>query len=58
MIGDNPEADIAGARGVGLGTVWLSRGRTWPVADFEPDHQAADPAAAIRWVVEAEMITT
>ena len=58
MIGDNPEADIAGARGVGLGTVWLSRGRTWPVADFEPDHQAADPAAAIRCVLEAEMITT
>jgi putative hydrolase of the HAD superfamily len=58
MIGDHAEADIAGARAVGLGTVWLSRGRTWPIADLEPDHQAVDPAAAIRWVLEAEPIPT
>jgi FMN phosphatase YigB (HAD superfamily) len=58
MIGDHPEADIAGARAVGLGTVWLSRGRTWPLADLEPDHQAADPAAAIRWVLDAGPTTT
>jgi putative hydrolase of the HAD superfamily len=53
MIGDHPVADIAGARAVGLGTVWLSRGRTWPIPDFEPDHEATDPAEAIRWVLEA-----
>jgi putative hydrolase of the HAD superfamily len=58
MIGDHPEADIAGARAVGLGTVWLSRGRTWPIADLEPDHQAVDPAAAIRWVLDAGPTTT
>jgi FMN phosphatase YigB (HAD superfamily) len=58
MIGDHAEADIAGARAVGLGTVWLSRGRTWPIADLEPDHQAVDSAAAIRWVLEAEPIPT
>lgn len=51
MIGDNPEADISGARGAGLRTVWLSRGRTWPIADFEPDHHAQDPAAAIQLVI-------
>jgi FMN phosphatase YigB (HAD superfamily) len=52
MIGDHPDADIAGARHVGLGTVWLSRGRTWNLRQFQPDHQAADPAEAIRWVLE------
>jgi FMN phosphatase YigB (HAD superfamily) len=26
MIGDNPQADIAGGRDAGLRTVWLSRG--------------------------------
>lgn len=55
MIGDNPQADIAGARGVGLRTVWLSRGRPWPIADFEPDHQATDPVTAIRWALDAWM---
>jgi FMN phosphatase YigB (HAD superfamily) len=51
MIGDNPQADIAGARGAGLGTVWLSRGRIWPIADFQPDHQVEHPAAAIQLVI-------
>jgi HAD superfamily hydrolase (TIGR01549 family) len=51
MIGDNPQADIAGARGAGLRTVWLSRGRIWPIADFQPDHQAEHPAAAIQLVI-------
>jgi FMN phosphatase YigB (HAD superfamily) len=57
MIGDNPQADIAGARSAGLRTVWLSRGRIWPIEDFEPDHQAADPAAAIKHVIRAEPAT-
>jgi FMN phosphatase YigB (HAD superfamily) len=57
MIGDNPQADIAGARGAGLRTVWLSRGRTWPIADFEPDHYANDPAAAIQLVITGGLQT-
>jgi FMN phosphatase YigB (HAD superfamily) len=51
MVGDNPQADIAGGRDAGLRTVWLSRGRTWPIVEFEPDHQAANPAAAIQLVI-------
>ena len=51
MIGDNPQADIAGARGAGLRTVWLSRGRIWPIADFQPDHQVEHPADAIQLVI-------
>ena len=58
MIGDNPQADIAGARGAGLRTVWLSRGRTWPVADFQPDHQVEHPAAAIQLVINGGVSTS
>jgi FMN phosphatase YigB (HAD superfamily) len=57
MIGDNPQADIAGARGAGLRTVWLSRGRIWPIADFQPDHQVEHPATAIQLVVNGGVPT-
>jgi putative hydrolase of the HAD superfamily len=40
MIGDSAQADIEGARGVGLPGVWLHRGRPWPLAAFEPGHAA------------------
>lgn len=55
MIGDDPLADIAGARGVGLRTIWVSRGRSWSLAGFEPDHQAHDPATGIRWLLDADL---
>ena len=41
MIGDSAQADIEGARGVGLPGVCLHRGRPWPLAAFEPG-QVAD----------------
>jgi putative hydrolase of the HAD superfamily len=34
------EADIEGARSVGLPGVWLHRGRLWPLSAFEPGHVA------------------
>jgi putative hydrolase of the HAD superfamily len=40
MIGDSAEADIAGARASGLSSVWLHRGRPWPLTAFEPGHVA------------------
>jgi len=40
MIGDSAEADIGGARNAGLPGVWLHRGRSWPLAEFQPDHTA------------------
>ena len=40
MIGDSAQADIEGARGVGLPGVWLHRGRPWPLTAFEPGHVA------------------
>lgn len=58
MIGDNPQADIGGARDAGLRTVWLGRGRTWPIADFQPDHHATDPAAAIQLVINGALASS
>lgn len=40
MVGDNPRADILGARDAGLPATWVSHGRAWPV-----DH-GASPASA------------
>jgi len=37
FVGDNPEADVVGAAGVGMRTAWLRRGRVWPA------HLAAAP---------------
>jgi FMN phosphatase YigB (HAD superfamily) len=51
MIGDSPYPDVAGCRGVGLQTVWVSRGRTWTESDFAPDFVTADVRGAIDLVV-------
>lgn len=37
MFGDNPEADIAGGAIVGVRTVWIRRGRDWPLLGCRPD---------------------
>jgi FMN phosphatase YigB (HAD superfamily) len=47
MIGDSPYHDVAGGRGTGLQTVWLSRGRSWTERDFAPDFIASDVSEAI-----------
>jgi putative hydrolase of the HAD superfamily len=52
VIGDSPQADIAGAHGLGLRSVWVSGGRPWPRdIPFRPTHVAEDAASAIRYVV-------
>jgi putative hydrolase of the HAD superfamily len=50
MVGDNPEADVAGAVALGLKTVWLARGRTWAEQDYAPTAVADSLAAALRVV--------
>lgn len=40
MIGDSPEADIGAAQAAGIPSVWLRRGRTWPMSGFAPTLQA------------------
>jgi HAD superfamily hydrolase (TIGR01509 family) len=42
-VGDDAEADIEGARRVGLRTAWMNRdGARWPEALAPPDHEIAD----------------
>lgn len=39
FVGDSPEADICGAKGVGMQTAWLHRGGSWPASltRYTPD---------------------
>ena len=48
MIGDNPITDIGGAAGLGIKTVWIRLGRTWP-ADlaYQPTRQADTVSEAV-----------
>ena len=38
FVGDNPDADILGARGVGIRSAWLHLGREWEYDDQYPDY--------------------
>jgi putative hydrolase of the HAD superfamily len=51
MIGDNPEADIAGAYAVGVRSVWLHRGRRWTEPRYAPTITADSPIAALAAVL-------
>lgn len=53
MIGDSAEADIAGARNAGLPSIWLHRGRPWPLAAFRPRHAVSSFAEAVDIVLAA-----
>ena len=37
MVGDSPEADVGGGAGVGLRTIWMSRGREWSFPGSSPE---------------------
>ena len=50
MIGDNPVADIGGAAALGISTVWIPLGRTWPT---EVAHQPTLQADSVSEAVEA-----
>jgi putative hydrolase of the HAD superfamily len=56
VVGDRPDADIAGAHALGIHSVWITNGRQpWPDHEhaFRPTHIAADAAAAIAHVIAA-----
>ncbi len=38
FVGDNPVADIAGAKSVGMETAWIHNGISWPAEINAPDH--------------------
>lgn len=54
FVGDNPEADIVGAAGVGMHTAWLHRGRDWPdqLRTTTPDYSISS-LAELLWVTDA-----
>ncbi|MFD9593508.1 HAD family hydrolase [Kitasatospora sp. NPDC059973] len=47
MVGDSAHADIAGAHALGLGSVWVSAGRSWAQDAYRPTLVAEDVATAI-----------
>jgi putative hydrolase of the HAD superfamily len=51
MIGDSPEADIGGASGLGLRSVWLHRGRRWTEPRYAPTYTADGAIAALAAVL-------
>jgi putative hydrolase of the HAD superfamily len=55
MIGDNLDADIAGAHGVGARSVWVKRDYDWLTYESgtEPDLVASDFPDAVRQVLNA-----
>jgi putative hydrolase of the HAD superfamily len=55
MIGDNLDADIAGAHGVGARSVWIKREDDWVTyrSGTEPDLVADDFPDAVRQVLDA-----
>lgn len=52
FVGDSPFSDMAGARGVGMKTIWFPNGLTWP-SEFEwrPDAEITK-LAEVRTVIE------
>jgi putative hydrolase of the HAD superfamily len=48
MIGDSAHADVLGASGVGVPSVWVSGGRSWTEAAYGPTRIAPDTATAVR----------
>ncbi|MGW1194393.1 HAD family hydrolase [Streptomyces sp. NPDC002536] len=51
MIGDSVDADVCGAKGAGLSTIWISRQRTWPIGLPPPDHAVGDIAEALQFML-------
>lgn len=45
FVGDSPEADLLGARSVGMGTLWFPNGAVWPPHySWQPDATIASLA--------------
>jgi FMN phosphatase YigB (HAD superfamily) len=54
MVGDRPDADIAGAIAAGLRSVWIARGRTWLEDGYEPDATTETIAQAVQAIVSLD----
>jgi FMN phosphatase YigB (HAD superfamily) len=55
MVGDAGMADVAGARAVGLRSIWIHRGRTWNPADgAAPDVTCGSVADAVAKILVSD----
>ncbi len=53
MVGDSPEADIAGGITAGLRTIWVHRGREWSDFDYRPDFSASSIPEAVEIILQS-----
>jgi FMN phosphatase YigB (HAD superfamily) len=51
MVGDSPEADVAGGIAAGLRTIWMSRGRKWDGFDFCPEFTVSSVPEAVEIIL-------
>lgn len=51
VVGDSPEADVAGAIACGLPSVWITRGRTWSEIAYAPTFVADSVVDAVSFLV-------
>ncbi len=57
-VGDDPDADVRGAREAGLTTCWINRdGRPWPYPDTPPTVECRDLWALADWLADAEPLS-
>jgi HAD superfamily hydrolase (TIGR01549 family) len=47
MVGDAPVPDIGGGKELGLGTIWVHRGRTWELPEYRPEVEVASVPEAV-----------
>ena len=51
FVGDNPEADVDGAKRFSMKAAWIRRGRLFPAGLMQPDH-IVDHVLEVRHIVE------
>ena len=51
MVGDSPEADVAGGIAAGLRTIWMSRGREWSRFDYLPEFTVSSIPEAVEIIL-------
>ncbi len=52
MVGDQPEADVAGGHGAGLETLWVRRGRRFPGHLPAPDREVDGALEALAYLLD------
>jgi putative hydrolase of the HAD superfamily len=57
VVGDRPEADIAGAVAIGAHSIWIRRGLSWPIAEYDPTLVADSAAGAIGLIIAADTVS-